>query len=118
VFFEPKDPSAYSHEPASQRHPVSCSNVLLLNSAFPLDLQLVSFFNAFPTKLYVFITITMRARCPNQSQDLKKLYFNRAKFGVKGHDAIDDGGFVILQMGTASSRKCGVWAKHRDEEQC
>jgi hypothetical protein len=78
---------------------------------------LVSFFNAFPTKLFVFITITMRARCPNQTKYLKKLlYFNRAKFVVKGHYAFDDGGFVILQMATASSRKCGIWAKYREEE--
>jgi hypothetical protein len=85
---------------------------LRVNSTFPLDLQSVSFFNVFPTKLYVFITITLCAKCPNQSKDMKKLlYFDRAKFGVKRHDAIDDGGFVILQMVTASSRNCGVWAK-------
>jgi hypothetical protein len=125
---------------------VSCSNVLLLNPlsaklnpichllaliaahhilhvsgvranrTFPLDLQSVPFFNVFPTKLYVFVTITVRAKCPNQSQKMKKLlYFDRAKFGVKGHDAIDDGGFGILQMATASLRNCWVWAKYREE---
>jgi hypothetical protein len=43
----------------------------------------------------------------------KLLYFNRANFGVKGHDASDDGGFVILQMASASSRNCEVWATLR-----
>lgn len=77
---------------------MSCFNVLLLNSAFPLRLHSVSFFNFFPTKLYAFITITKRARCPNQSQNLKKLlHFNRAKFAVKGHDSIDDGGLLLCR---------------------